>query len=149
MVFFVWTRNKLKIVHATQLKALSMVQGRDVGVIHYLLSGIACNKHSFNNYTCQIASKWHFRILQPLYCKWSEGKNFIIYFFVKFCASKYLSMKNWICNIFVYKFSVVNLIVMYFSDKCAVCKLKLYYLHPISLERDIGKAKWVSQFCKT
>ncbi|KAI3920639.1 hypothetical protein MKW92_021000 [Papaver armeniacum] len=37
----VWAHNKLKVAPATQPRALSIVQGRAVGVTHYLLGGIA------------------------------------------------------------------------------------------------------------
>ncbi|KAL8217937.1 hypothetical protein R6Q57_021310 [Mikania cordata] len=37
----VWAHNKLKVAPATQSRALSIVQGRAVGVTHYLLGGIA------------------------------------------------------------------------------------------------------------
>ncbi|KAJ8422030.1 LOW QUALITY PROTEIN: hypothetical protein Cgig2_012542 [Carnegiea gigantea] len=37
----VWAHNKLKVAPATQLRALSIVQGRAVGVTHYLLGAIA------------------------------------------------------------------------------------------------------------
>ncbi|KAI5016268.1 hypothetical protein ZWY2020_006119 [Hordeum vulgare] len=37
----VWAHNKLKVALATQPRALSIIQGRDVGVTHYLLGGIA------------------------------------------------------------------------------------------------------------
>ncbi|MCL7034893.1 hypothetical protein MKW94_012659 [Papaver nudicaule] len=37
----VWAHNKLKVAPATQPRALSIVQGRVVGVTHYLLGGIA------------------------------------------------------------------------------------------------------------
>ncbi|KAK8370562.1 hypothetical protein V6Z12_A01G185000 [Gossypium hirsutum] len=37
----VWAYNKLKVAPATQPRALSIVQGRAVGVTHYLLGGIA------------------------------------------------------------------------------------------------------------
>ncbi|KAI3885915.1 hypothetical protein MKX03_003002 [Papaver bracteatum] len=37
----VWAHNKLKFAPATQPRALSIVQGRVVGVTHYLLGGIA------------------------------------------------------------------------------------------------------------
>ncbi|KAE9603135.1 putative photosystem I [Lupinus albus] len=37
----VWAHNKLKVAPAIQPKALSIVQGRAVGVTHYLLGGIA------------------------------------------------------------------------------------------------------------
>ncbi|TYG52000.1 hypothetical protein ES288_D10G307000v1 [Gossypium darwinii] len=37
----VWAHNKLKVVHVTQPRALSIVQRRVVGVTHYLLGGIA------------------------------------------------------------------------------------------------------------
>ncbi|KAA8532476.1 hypothetical protein F0562_032509 [Nyssa sinensis] len=37
----VWAHNKLKVAPATQPRALSIVQGRAVGVAHYLLGGIA------------------------------------------------------------------------------------------------------------
>ncbi|TYI23124.1 hypothetical protein ES332_A06G142100v1 [Gossypium tomentosum] len=37
----VWAHNKLKVAPATQPRALSFVQGRAVGVTHYLLGGIA------------------------------------------------------------------------------------------------------------
>ncbi|KAL5643080.1 hypothetical protein ACJX0J_000033 [Zea mays] len=37
----VWAHNKLKVAPATQPRALSIIQGRAVGVTHYLLGGIA------------------------------------------------------------------------------------------------------------
>ncbi|PHT53947.1 Photosystem I chlorophyll a apoprotein A1 [Capsicum baccatum] len=37
----VWAHNKLKVVPTTQPRALSIIQGRAVGVTHYLLGGIA------------------------------------------------------------------------------------------------------------
>ncbi|PHT54978.1 Photosystem I chlorophyll a apoprotein A1 [Capsicum baccatum] len=37
----VWAHNKLKVAPTTQSRALSIIQGRDVGVTHYLLGGIA------------------------------------------------------------------------------------------------------------
>ncbi|CAN6446814.1 unnamed protein product [Victoria cruziana] len=37
----VWAHNKLKVSPTTQCKALSIIQGRVVGVTHYLLGGIA------------------------------------------------------------------------------------------------------------
>ncbi|KAF6159452.1 hypothetical protein GIB67_032223 [Kingdonia uniflora] len=37
----VWDHNKLKVFPATQHIALNIVQGRVVGVIHYLLGGFA------------------------------------------------------------------------------------------------------------
>uniref|UniRef100_A0A2K2BD50 Photosystem I P700 chlorophyll a apoprotein A1 n=1 Tax=Populus trichocarpa TaxID=3694 RepID=A0A2K2BD50_POPTR len=37
----VWAHNKLKVALATQPRALSIIQGRVVGVTHYLLGGIA------------------------------------------------------------------------------------------------------------
>ncbi|KAA3486954.1 photosystem I P700 apoprotein A1 [Gossypium australe] len=37
----IWAHNKLKVAPTTQPIALSIVQGRAVGVTHYLLSGIA------------------------------------------------------------------------------------------------------------
>ncbi|CAN6476831.1 unnamed protein product [Victoria cruziana] len=37
----VWAHNKLKVAPATQPRALSIIQGRVVGVTHYLLGGIA------------------------------------------------------------------------------------------------------------
>ncbi|TYG76254.1 hypothetical protein ES288_D03G100300v1 [Gossypium darwinii] len=37
----VWAHNKLKVAPTTQPRALSIVQGRAVGVTHYLLGGIA------------------------------------------------------------------------------------------------------------
>ena len=37
----VWAHNKFKVAPATQPRALSIVQGRAVGVTHYLLGGIA------------------------------------------------------------------------------------------------------------
>ncbi|RYQ83802.1 hypothetical protein S245_070334 [Arachis hypogaea] len=37
----VWAHNKLKVAPATQPRALSIVQGRAVGVTYYLLGGIA------------------------------------------------------------------------------------------------------------
>ncbi|KAI7732396.1 hypothetical protein M8C21_025794, partial [Ambrosia artemisiifolia] len=37
----IWAHNKLKVASATQPRALSIVQGRVVGVTHYLLGGIA------------------------------------------------------------------------------------------------------------
>ncbi|KAL2893235.1 hypothetical protein RDABS01_009144 [Bienertia sinuspersici] len=39
----VWAHNKLKVAPATHPRALSIVQGRAVGVTHYLLGGIAHN----------------------------------------------------------------------------------------------------------
>ncbi|CAN4128482.1 unnamed protein product [Withania somnifera] len=36
-----WAHNKLKVAPATQPRALSIIQGRAVGVTHYLLGGIA------------------------------------------------------------------------------------------------------------
>jgi photosystem I P700 chlorophyll a apoprotein A1 len=36
----VWAHNKLKVASAIQPRALSIVQGRAVGVAHYLLGGI-------------------------------------------------------------------------------------------------------------
>merc|ERR1712017_66573 len=38
---FVWAHNKLKVAPAIQPRALSITQGRAVGVAHYLLGGIA------------------------------------------------------------------------------------------------------------
>ena len=37
----VWAHNKLKVAPAIQPRALSIIQGRAVGVAHYLLGGIA------------------------------------------------------------------------------------------------------------
>ncbi|KAF3634007.1 Photosystem I chlorophyll a apoprotein A1 [Capsicum annuum] len=37
----VWAHNKLKVVPTTQPRALSIIQGRALGVTHYLLGGIA------------------------------------------------------------------------------------------------------------
>ena len=37
----VWAHNKLKVAPVTQPRALSIIQGRAVGVTHYLLGGIA------------------------------------------------------------------------------------------------------------
>jgi photosystem I P700 chlorophyll a apoprotein A1 len=37
----VWAHNKLKVAPAIQPRALSITQGRAVGVAHYLLGGIA------------------------------------------------------------------------------------------------------------
>ncbi|KAG4109452.1 hypothetical protein ERO13_1Z049780v2, partial [Gossypium hirsutum] len=37
----VWAHNKVKVAPATQPRAFSIVQGRAVGVTHYLLGGIA------------------------------------------------------------------------------------------------------------
>jgi hypothetical protein len=37
----VWAHNKLKVAPAIQPRALSITQGRAVGVTHYLLGGIA------------------------------------------------------------------------------------------------------------
>ncbi|PHT94406.1 NAD(P)H-quinone oxidoreductase subunit J, chloroplastic [Capsicum annuum] len=37
----VWAHNKLKVAPSTQPRALSIIQGRAVGVTHYLLGGIA------------------------------------------------------------------------------------------------------------
>ncbi|KVI06813.1 Photosystem I PsaA/PsaB [Cynara cardunculus var. scolymus] len=45
----VWAHNKLKVAPATHLRALSIVQGRAVGVTHYLLGGIATTKHNAKN----------------------------------------------------------------------------------------------------
>ena len=36
-----WAHNKLKVAPATQPRALSIVQGRAVGVTNYILGGIA------------------------------------------------------------------------------------------------------------
>jgi photosystem I P700 chlorophyll a apoprotein A1 len=36
----VWAHNKLKVAPAIQPRALSIIQGRAVGVAHYLLGGI-------------------------------------------------------------------------------------------------------------
>jgi photosystem I P700 chlorophyll a apoprotein A1 len=36
----IWAHNKLKVAPAIQPRALSIVQGRAVGVAHYLLGGI-------------------------------------------------------------------------------------------------------------
>ncbi|KOM54726.1 hypothetical protein LR48_Vigan10g061800 [Vigna angularis] len=41
MLFAGLAHNKLKVAPATQPRALSIVQGRAVGVTHYLLGGIA------------------------------------------------------------------------------------------------------------
>jgi len=35
----VWAHKKLKVAPATQPRALSIIQGRDVGVTHYILGG--------------------------------------------------------------------------------------------------------------
>ncbi|CAN4101496.1 unnamed protein product [Withania somnifera] len=37
----IWAHNKLKVAPATQPSALSIIQGRAVGVTHYLLGGIS------------------------------------------------------------------------------------------------------------
>lgn len=37
----VWAHNKLRVAPAIQPRALSITQGRAVGVAHYLLGGIA------------------------------------------------------------------------------------------------------------
>ncbi|CAN6472612.1 unnamed protein product [Victoria cruziana] len=37
----VWAHNKLKVAPVTQPRALNIIQGRIVGVTHYLLGGIA------------------------------------------------------------------------------------------------------------
>ena len=37
----VWAHNKLKVAPSIQPRALSITQGRAVGVAHYLLGGIA------------------------------------------------------------------------------------------------------------
>ena len=37
----VWAHNKLRVAPAIQARALSITQGRAVGVAHYLLGGIA------------------------------------------------------------------------------------------------------------
>ncbi|XBJ16343.1 hypothetical protein VPH35_008005 [Triticum aestivum] len=39
--FIIWAHNKFKVAPATQPRALSIIQGRAVGVTHYLLGGIA------------------------------------------------------------------------------------------------------------
>ncbi|KAI3894653.1 hypothetical protein MKW92_003103 [Papaver armeniacum] len=49
----VWAHNKLKVAPATHPKALSIVQGRVVGVTHYLLGGIATTwANVFIEYFC-------------------------------------------------------------------------------------------------
>ncbi|KAJ8746904.1 hypothetical protein K2173_010176 (mitochondrion) [Erythroxylum novogranatense] len=50
----VWAHNKFKVAPATQPRALSIIQGRAVGVTHYLLGGIA--------------TTWAFVLLSKNYC---------------------------------------------------------------------------------
>jgi photosystem I P700 chlorophyll a apoprotein A1 len=38
----VWAHHKLKIINVVQPRALSISQGRAVGLIHYTLGGVGC-----------------------------------------------------------------------------------------------------------
>ncbi|CAN0930570.1 Photosystem I P700 chlorophyll a apoprotein A1 [Linum grandiflorum] len=55
----VWAHNKLKVAPATQPRALSIIQGRAVGVTHYLLGGIATTWAFFlaKNYCSRIMAR--------------------------------------------------------------------------------------------
>ena len=39
----VWTHTKLSVVPNIQARALSISQGRSVGVIHFILGGVSCS----------------------------------------------------------------------------------------------------------
>ncbi|OUS44398.1 hypothetical protein BE221DRAFT_173593, partial [Ostreococcus tauri] len=61
----VWAHNKLKVAPAIQPRALSITQGRAVGVAHYLLGGIAT--------TCRINARRIYTYMATKFPKFSQG----------------------------------------------------------------------------